>query len=325
MEATMGSMMSSIDTPPDKPYRTPEEVHMPIKEYFLETRPQFLILSLVLAILGTGMAIAEGPVSMLYAVLAFAGLLLLHISVNTLNDYFDFKSGVDLATKPTPFSGGSGFLPSGRLSPKQVLWLGLGAFLLAVPIGAFFVAERGLQLIPLFLVGAAFVLAYTALLTRIGCGMSEIAAGLGLGTLPVFGIYYILTGETSGAALFASIPSGFLVANLLLINEIPDAEADRIGKRKTLPIILGKRGAAIVYSTLTIATYVWIVLGVVMRLMPAWTLLGCLTLPEGLKAISGSFAYDNREKLVPALASNVKVVLGTQLFMGIGFILSSVV
>jgi 1,4-dihydroxy-2-naphthoate octaprenyltransferase len=296
---------------------------MSVKAYLLETRPQFLILSLVLAILGTGMAVASGSISFLWAVLAFVGLLLLHISVNTLNDYFDFKSGVDLATRPTPFSGGSGFLPAGKLTAKEVLWIGVGTFMLAVPIGIYFILERGLPLLPLFIVGAVFVLAYTSFLTKIG-GLSELSAGLGLGTLPVFGIFYILTGEATGAALFASIPSGFLVANLLLINEIPDAEADKVGKRKTLPIILGKRGAAMVYSALTILTYVWIAAGVVAGYMPVWTLLGCLTLPMAFKAISGSFKYDDMSKLIPALGANVMVVLLTQLLMGVGFILSRV-
>lgn len=295
---------------------------MTIKAYFLETRPQFLLLSLILAVLGTGMALANGYFNITHAVLAFLGLLLLHISVNTLNDYFDFKSGVDLATQRTPFSGGSGFLPNKIMTPKAVLWLGLGAFIFAVPIGAYFVSIRGVSLLPLFAIGAVFVLAYTPLLTRIGGGMAEIAAGLGLGTLPVFGIYYILTGQVTGAAIYASIPSGFLVANLLLLNEIPDAEADKIGKRKTLPIVIGPKGAAVVYAALTVATYLWVIIGVIFDVMPLWTLLACLTLPLAFKAIAGSFASDNMEKLMPALGANVMVVLLTQLFLGIGFILS---
>ncbi len=295
---------------------------MPIKNYFLETRPQFLILSLVLAILGTTMALTDGTFNLGWAVLLFVGLLLLHVSVNTLNDYFDYRSGIDLATTPTPFSGGSGVLPSGALTPKAVLALGLGAFVLAIPIGAYFISVRGSALLPLFVVGAVLVLLYTTVFTKVGWGMSEFAAGLGLGTLPVFGIHYIMTGSINNAAIYASIPSGLLVANLLLINEFPDAEADKKGGRKTLPITIGKKGAAVVYTALTIATYLWIVAGVVLKLMPAWTLLGCLTIPLALKAIAGSFNPDNMEKLVPALGANVMVVLGTQLLMGIGYLLS---
>ena len=106
---------------------------MKLKTFFLETRPQFLILSVVLAFLGTSIAWYDGAFNPGYAILAFVGLLLTHISVNTLNDYFDYKSGIDLEVRRTPFSGGSGILPPGALKPGQVLWLGLGSLLLAIP------------------------------------------------------------------------------------------------------------------------------------------------------------------------------------------------
>jgi 1,4-dihydroxy-2-naphthoate octaprenyltransferase len=100
-----------------------------LKIWFLETRPHFLILSVVLAFLGTSIAWYDGYFHFGYALLAFIGLLLVHISVNTLNDYFDYRSGIDLATRRTPFSGGSGILPAGLLKPRQVFWLGMTSFL----------------------------------------------------------------------------------------------------------------------------------------------------------------------------------------------------
>ena len=109
------------------------------KVWFLETRPQFLTLSVVLAFLGTAIAWYDGYFNLWHALLAGIGLVLTHASVNILNDYFDFRSGIDLATKRTPFSGGSGILPAGLLTPRQVLWLGMVALLLAVPIGIYFV------------------------------------------------------------------------------------------------------------------------------------------------------------------------------------------
>jgi len=167
---------------------------------------------------------------------------LLHASVNTLNDYSDFKTGIDLKVNRTPFSGGSGFLPANLLTPRAVLAIGLGTLLLAVPIGIYFLIVRGFHLLPLFIVGAIFILFYTSHLTRVVAGMAEIAAGLGLGTLPVLGTFIILNGQFTFQALFASIPSGFLVANLLLMNEFPDSEADKSNNRRTLPIILGHKG-----------------------------------------------------------------------------------
>ncbi|MCP4582996.1 MAG: prenyltransferase, partial [candidate division Zixibacteria bacterium] len=167
---------------------------MSAKTYFLETRPQFLVLSPILVILGMGMALYGGEFNTLNLILSFIGLLLLHISVNTLNDYSDYKTGIDLKAKSTPFSGGSGFLPSGKLSASSVLKLGLISFFLAVPIGVYFVIIRGLYLLPFFIMGAVFVLWYTSYITKLGLGMAELAAGLGLGTMPVLGIFLIING-----------------------------------------------------------------------------------------------------------------------------------
>lgn len=295
---------------------------MKLKVLFLETRPQFLLLSVVLAFLGTAIASYDGDFHLGYAVLAFAGLLLAHIAVNVLNDYFDYRSGIDLATKRTPFSGGSGVLPAAMLSPKQVLWFGLIAFLLTIPVGIYFVVVAGWPLLPLILVGAACVLLYTPVLSKMV--WPEWAAGVGLGTLPVLGAYFVQTSSYPLAAVVAAVPSGIMVHNLLFLNEFPDVEADIKGGRKTLPIIIGKTKASFLYSALTIAIYAWIIAGVAWGLMPAFCLLALLTLPLALKAIRGSLKHDDEAKLMPALGSNVMVILLTQLLLGIGYILAEV-
>lgn len=303
---------------------------MKLKIWFLETRPQFLLLSVVLAFLGTCLAwysikigLVKGEPEALnlgYAILAFFGLLLTHISVNTLNDYFDYISGIDLAVKRTPFSGGSGILPPGSLKPKQVLWLGLVSLVLAVPIGVFFVFETGWQLIPLLIVAALCVVLYTPVVLK--TYWPEWAPGVGLGILPILGFYFIQTGEYTLNAFIASIPSGILVHNLLFINEFPDVEADRKGGRKTTPVVMGLEKSSKIYSALTIMVYLWIIGSVAAKVMPVYCLIALLTLPFAIKAIRGSMKHSDMSKLVPALANNVLVVLLTQLLLGIGYILS---
>jgi len=295
---------------------------MKLKVWFLETRPQFLLLSVVLAFLGTCIAWYDGYFHLGYALLAFLGLLLCHTSVNVLNDYFDYRSGIDLEAKRTPFSGGSGILPAALLKPKQVLWLGLVSLLVAVPIGVYFVIARGWQLLPLLVVGALCALLYTPVLTRLR--WPELAPGVGLGALPVVGTYFVQTAAYTLPAVVASIPSGILVHNLLLLNEFPDAEADRKAGRKTLPIVMGKSKAWVVYSVLTILVYLWIIGGVVVGKMPAFSLIALLTLPFAIKAIQGARKHDEMSQLVPAMANNVMVVLLTQFLLGIGYILARV-
>jgi 1,4-dihydroxy-2-naphthoate octaprenyltransferase len=294
--------------------------NMKLKIWFMETRPQFLLLSVVLAFLGTCIAWYDGAFHLGYAILAFVGILLAHISVNTLNDYFDYKSGIDLAVKRTPFSGGSGILPPGSLKPGQVLWLGTGSLLLAVPIGVFFVIETGWQLIPLLVVAALCVVLYTPFILK--TYWPEWAPGLGMGALPVIGAYFVQTGEYTWPLVIASVPSFILVHNLLLINEFPDVEADKNGGRRTTPIAIGMDKASIFYSAMTILVYLWIIGSVVAKVMPIYCLIALLTLPFAIKAIRGSMQYQDMKKLVPALANNVMVVLITQLLLGVGYILA---
>jgi 1,4-dihydroxy-2-naphthoate octaprenyltransferase len=294
---------------------------MKLKVWFLETRPQFLLLSVVLAFLGTCIAWYDGYFHLGHAVLAFFGLLFTHISVNVLNDYFDYRSGIDLETKRTPFSGGSGILPAALLTPRQVFWLGTGAFILAVPIGIYFIAIKGWLLLPLLIVAAVCVLMYTPIILKLN--WPEWSPGLGLGALPVLGIYFAQTGFYTIPAMVASIPSAFLVHNLLLLNEFPDTDADRKAKRKTLPITMGKAKASIVYSAVTIAVYLWII-GVAVAIQEPFLLIALLTLPFAIKAIKGSRKPDDMGKLVPAMANNVMVVLLAQLLLGIGYILAGI-
>ena len=116
--------------------------------WIMETRPQFLTLSIVLAFLGTSIAWHSGTINLGYAFLAGFGLMLTHGSVNAINDYFDYKSGIDLNVNRTPFSGGSGLVPEGKLPLNHALWVGVVTSLAAMVIGIFFIKVSGWQLAP---------------------------------------------------------------------------------------------------------------------------------------------------------------------------------
>lgn len=297
---------------------------MNLKIWFLETRPQFLLLSIVLAFLGTSIAWFYGYFNTGFALLAGVGLIFAHSSVNILNDFFDFRSGVDLAVIRTPFNGGSGILPARLLGEKQVLKFGIACFILAAAIGIYFVFEVGWGLLPILIIGGICIIFYTPFILK--RHWPEWSPGLGLGILPVLGAYFVQTGAHSLVVLAASVPSGILVHNLLFLNEFPDAEADKIGNRQTTPIAIGKSKASRIYVSLTVLTYAWIVALVVARWMPVYTLLALLTLPMAIKAISGALKYnsDTSGRFIPAQANNVLVVLLTQLLIGVGYILAGV-
>ena len=298
-----------------------------MKKWLLVIRAPFLFLAVVLAVLGAAIAWYDSrefgsAFHLGYAFLAGFGLLLAHISANVFNEYFDYRSGIDLKTRKTPFSGGSGALPSGLITPKQALWLGIGTLVIIVPIGIYFTVVSGWQLLSLLLVAAICIVLYSPIMLRMPG--PEWIAGLGLGTLPILGAYFVHTGEYNLPVVIASIPSGILVLNLLFLNEFPDVEADASARRGTLPIVIGKDRSGIVYSVLTVLVYLWIIGGVITAQMPVFALLGLVTLPWAIKAIRGSRRHQDMSKLVPAMANNVLVVLLTQLFMAIGYILAGI-
>ncbi len=287
--------------------------------WLIEIRPRFLLISVALAALGTSIAWRNGFFSLRYTVLAFIGLLLWQISVQVLNDYFDYKSGVDLKTRRTPFSGGSGILPAHLLRPGSVLKFGLLSFALAVPIWAYLITVKGLLLLPLIGVGAVCVLVYTPFLTRWRLG--EVSSALGLGILPTLMFYFVQTGGYSAEAVVAAIPAGMLIFNVHLLNEFPDVEADEAGGDKTLPIILGRPKAAWLYLAGTGAVYAWTVAWAAAGVMPLPTLISLVTIPLALRAIKGALSYHASASFNPALWANALFGFFTITLLASGYIL----
>ena len=84
-------------------------------------RIRFLLASAIAAANGMAVAVWKyGVFDLSSAILTFAGVLCLHASVDLLNDYWDYKRGIDKITKRTKFSGGTGVLPENLLKPKMV-------------------------------------------------------------------------------------------------------------------------------------------------------------------------------------------------------------
>lgn len=158
-------------------------------------RLPFLLLTLVCVLLAISIVInTKHPLNYLFVTLALAGALLAHISVNTLNEYYDFTSGLDLVTTRTKFSGGSGALPSQPDSANQVLILGLVSLVATLAIGIFFVLEHGLAIMPIGIFGLLLIVTYTQWVNKHPL-ICLIAPGTGFGIFMVVGSQFVLTGE----------------------------------------------------------------------------------------------------------------------------------
>jgi len=285
-------------------------------------RLPFLILTPACVLLGIGAAFYQsGRVDLLQAVIVLVGALAAHISVNTLNEYFDFRSGLDLRTQRTPFSGGSGTLAAQPAMAPKALATGLVAMAVTAVVGLYFVFVRGAGLLPLGLAGLLIIAVYTVWLTRYPL-LCLIAPGLGFGTFMVMGTSFALTGQYSWTAFVASLVPFFLVNNLLLLNQFPDVEADGSIGRRHLPIVIGRRASSWIYIAFLILTYTSITGGVLVNLLPAWALLGLLTVPLAVGAGRGAHGRaEDISNLVPFMVQNVLLNIVTPVLMAIGLFL----
>jgi 1,4-dihydroxy-2-naphthoate octaprenyltransferase len=272
-------------------------------------RAPFLLLPVTLVASGAAAAAYEGAFAWRPTLLALVGLVLLHAAVNALNEASDMTTGIDLRTTRTPFSGGSGTLPAGRLSLRATSAFAYACAATGGLIGGWFALRLGPLFALLMAVGAAAVLFYSDVFARAGVG--ELAAGLGLGALPVWGAAWVQGPPPGAAALWAGVPAFFMTLDLLLLNEFPDEEADRAGGRKNLVLLLGRKGAALVYAGAATLTPLAIVAAVAYRAFPLVALVAVVPSLLLLKPLVWAFG-DAREPVpVPALAANVSWNLAT--------------
>lgn len=282
-------------------------------------RIPFLVLPPTCVGLGVASAVYSGStINILHVVLVLVGAVSAHISVNALNEYDDFKTGLDFKTSQTPFSGGSKTIPENPEKAHHALITGIVSLSLTILIGLYFVYVRGWMLLPLVAFGVLIIVTYTKWITKspIFC---LIAPGLGFGHLMVMGTDFILTGSYSWTAFIISMVPFFLVSDLLLLNQFPDIEPDLEIGRKHLPITVGKKACVKIYSLFLLLAYLSIVVGWLLNLIPVQSLISLICVVLAIHTIVGvKQNADSIPDLIPFMGKNIALILVTQILLIIG-------
>ncbi len=302
-------------------------VEFRLKVWLRAIRFRFLAASAIAVSCGLALTVCLNPLefSVLNAILIYLGVFCLHSSVDLLNDYFDFKRGIDLRTKKTKFSGGTGVLPEGLLSPTRVYLAGIVFLLIGLMIGGFFVFSKGYIIGLILLFAAISILLYSTKLVNLGLG--ELFVGI-KGMLIVVGTYYVQTSMLAVEAAVLGAVVGLLSSTVLYVNSIPDIKPDREGGRRTLAILLDRYGGkeklyfltglfVLIYFTAAIF-FMQLASNFTILLLPAIFLL-----PLVVKILGGFKNYFNESNDVGDL-DYVKIMGNTVLFsrlFGIALIL----
>ena len=286
-------------------------------------RPTFLLLTPACVALALGIASQNGATITIVPVIAvLTGSLAAHASVNALNEYYDFRSGLDSRTDRTPFSGGSGALIDKPDAEGAVFAIAVVMLTIAVGFGVYFASNYGLALLPLAVAGLVLILTYTPWLTgRPIIGL--FAPGLGFGVLLVLSACYVFAGRFSLTAFITVLIPFLLVSNLQLMNQVPDYDADRSVGRETFVIAFGTGASAVTYGVLLTLAITTLVFAVLVRLLPVLALVALVPMTAGIVAWRGLVRHgDDTDRLLPYMVANVIAAIGTPLVLGIELLLS---
>lgn len=292
-----------------------------LSEWFRVIRIRFLLASVVAVSVGLALSWWHGvQIDIWYAIMTMAGVIALHSSVDLLNDYWDYKRGIDTQTQRTKMSGGTGVLPEGLLKPTQVYRAGIIFLIIGGLIGSYFVVIDGI-IIGLILAFAVLSIYFYS--TKIvDSGLAEVFVTV-KGTMIVLGTYFIQTLEINIAAIMAGIFVGVLSSLVLFITSFPDYDADKAKGRKTLVIFLGKQKATTMFWIFPLIAYSVLISGIIYEIFPLYCLISLVVIPLIIKAgLSLKQNFDNIQGLVPAMSSTITFSRITGTLFVIGFILT---
>jgi 1,4-dihydroxy-2-naphthoate polyprenyltransferase len=244
------------------------------KRAFFATRPPFLIASVMPVLIGSAWAGAAYHLfnGLLFG-FALAAMVLAHAAANVYNDVGDDVIGADAgnADRIYPYTGGSRFIQTGLMSRGQMTRLAFALAAAAVTLGALLAVIRGPGVIVLGCAGLGLGLLYSLPGAQLSArGIGEAAVAVSFGALPVLGAVWLQTGVIDTGAVLVCVPVSAWAAAILIINEVPDIEADRRAQKRTLVVRFGAGGARWMYWGLTVIALAASGAAVMLHALPLW-------------------------------------------------------
>lgn len=207
-------------------------------------RPKTLFAAACPVVLGGAMAEPQLPAAWPWFLVTLACAVLLQITANLANDYWDFRKGADTHLRKGPLR----MTASGLVEPRHTLIATLLALGLALLLGLALIGRGGW---PIFGIGCAAAL--SAILYTAGpfplayLGLGELFALAFFGPVAVAGSAYLLSLEWQPSAFLLGLAPGGYAVVLMSINNLRDREEDARSGKRTLAVRFGEKFAAAIF------------------------------------------------------------------------------
>ena len=283
------------------------------KRAFHATRPKFFPASVLPVLAGTAWgAYAAGQVDVYVFFLALLATVCVHAASNVLNDVGDEIIGTDRRNEQRiyPYTGGSRFIQMGILTQSRMARLGVVLLVIAALAGLALFLEKGPVVLLFGVAGVALAVLYSLGPVKLSAlGLGEASIVVAFGVLPVTGAAWLQGAAINSALLLFSLPVGIWVSAILLINEVPDIEADGACGKNTLPVRIGLARTANLYLSMHIAAAAIVAWLTIRGFLPLLTpVVPILLLVLAWRASAGiRVGIENRESMTRAIESTLAI------------------
>ena len=232
-----------------------------MKNWLLAARLKTLPAAISPVILGSALAFHDGTCYLFICLMTLLAAMLIQIGTNFANDVFDFQKGTDREDRLGPLR----VTQMGLISPekmKRAMWL---TFALAICVGFYLAWIGGWPIVWIGLVSIAAGILYTGGPFPLGYhGWGDVFVFIFFGLIAVPGTYYLQLGAISNLSICMGAVMGMLSTAILVVNNLRDADTDKLSGKKTLAVRMGKFFSKIQYSLLILLPfilpiYLWVI------------------------------------------------------------------
>lgn len=250
-----------------------------LREWYLATRPWSFSVSAMPVVVTTTFLFwysrtsGTFEVNWLAALLALVGIVAFHAAGNLLSDYNDHRTGVDEGVVMLP-------LVNGSFQPREFVRFGVTMLLIGIAIGFTLISLTGLDILWVGMVGALLTVGYSWLKYH---ALGDLDIFLTFGLLPVVGTSIVVAGQVCLPALLLALPVGLITVGVLHVNNSRDAVTDKNAGIKTFAMLIGPKGAVVVYQLEILLPFVLVALAVALGVLPWMCILCFVVFPRGYK------------------------------------------
>lgn len=291
-----------------------------IRPWILAARPKTLPAGIAPVILGSALAFYAGAFQWTPTILCLLFSLLVQISCNYANDYYDHINGVDTKER----IGFPRMVNSGLIPPKSMKTAAYLILTLALLAGSGLIFYGGWWLLLVGAISAICAIAYTGGPYPIGYyGLGDLFVFIFYGLVAVLFTFYVQTNFFSKEVFLVASGCGLLAANIRLVNDLRDRQTDAKAGKKTSAVRFGPLFCYTQYFFSNLCAMVFIPILLFMEFnFSGWIILSTVILLPALRA-HWDLMHANGEQYNKLLERTAKILLSYAVILSVGIVLST--